>query len=332
MTEVASSVSEPLRAGDMVEIRSADEIVATLGESGRLEGMPFMPEMLKFCGTRVRVQSRAHKTCETALSSGFRRLERTMHLEELRCDGSAHGGCQASCLLFWKTEWLKPVGPASEGYPRSGEGSQGDERARAVLEPTTETQESTLDRVVYSCQATELRGASAELRWWDVRQYVEDLSSGNVGVARLSRGLAVLVLNKFQAANRRFMPRLTLINHGIRYPFVAGKLTGQTPSENLDLQPGETVRIKSKEEIERTLDRNNKNHGLLFDNIMSKYCGRTAKVQARVTKIVDERTGEMRHMKNECVVLEGVVCTGDYMQLCPRRIYAYWRGIWLERV
>ena len=31
-----------------------------------------------------------------------------VHLET-RCDGSAHGGCQASCLLFWKDAWLKPV-------------------------------------------------------------------------------------------------------------------------------------------------------------------------------------------------------------------------------
>jgi hypothetical protein len=40
----------------------------------------------------------------------------------------------------------------------------------------------------------------------------------------------------------------------------------------------------------------------------------------------------MRHFANEAIMLEGVVCTGDYLQLCPRRIYDYWREIWLERI
>ena len=53
-----------------MEVRSADEILGTLDEHGRLDGLPFMPEMLEFCGRRVRVQSRAHKTCDTILASG----------------------------------------------------------------------------------------------------------------------------------------------------------------------------------------------------------------------------------------------------------------------
>ena len=65
---------------------------------------------------------------------------------------------------------------------------------------------------------------------------------------------------------------------------------------------------------------------------MSKYCGRTARVRSRVDKIINERTGTMTHLANECIMLEDVVCTGDYMQLCPRRIYDYWRENWLERL
>ena len=33
-----------------------------------------------------------------------------MLLEDLRCDGSAHDGCQAECRVFWKEAWLKRVG------------------------------------------------------------------------------------------------------------------------------------------------------------------------------------------------------------------------------
>jgi hypothetical protein len=41
-----------VRAGEMVEVRSKEEILATLDERGRLHGMPFMPEMLQYCGQR----------------------------------------------------------------------------------------------------------------------------------------------------------------------------------------------------------------------------------------------------------------------------------------
>src|SRR4051794_26168577 len=36
----------PLCADDWVQVRSREEILATLDENGQLDGMPFMPEML----------------------------------------------------------------------------------------------------------------------------------------------------------------------------------------------------------------------------------------------------------------------------------------------
>jgi hypothetical protein len=323
----------------LVEVRSEDEILATLDENGTLDGLPFMPELLRFCGGRFLVQNRAHKTCDTILGTGMRRLDKAVHLTELRCDGSGHGGCQAACLLFWKEEWIRPVETASAAGDdpppaiRASESSIGrpgctrEMLAAATRGPRTEDGQET-----FSCQATELRRATAPLAWWDPRQYAEDLESRNVTPPRLLKGLLVVLLNKFQAANTRYLPRLTLIRGGRRYPFVSGVLDERTPIEHLNLQPGDWVRIKPKKEIEKTLDRNNKNRGLLFDGVMSKYCGQTAKVRARVTKIINERTGTMRHFANEAIMLEGVVCTGDYLQLCPRRIYDYWREIWLERI
>ena len=103
-----------LRAGDWVEVRSKEEIFATLDENGRLEGLPFMPQMLQYCGRRFQVFKRAGKTCsEVRGPAGVvyvpRRLHDTVHLEH-RCDGRAYGGCQAGCLIFWKEAWLKRVG------------------------------------------------------------------------------------------------------------------------------------------------------------------------------------------------------------------------------
>ena len=39
-----------LCAGDWVEVRSKAEILSTLDENGRLEGLPFMPQMFQYCG------------------------------------------------------------------------------------------------------------------------------------------------------------------------------------------------------------------------------------------------------------------------------------------
>src|SRR5215831_18851978 len=81
--------------------------------------MPFMPEMLGYCGRRFRVYKTAHKGCDTIRDwKTMRRLENAVHLEKLRCDGSGHGGCQAACLLYWHTDWLVQVaGPDAAAEP-----------------------------------------------------------------------------------------------------------------------------------------------------------------------------------------------------------------------
>ena len=48
-----------LSVGDWVEVRSKEEILRTLDASGQLDGMPFMPEMVRFCGKRSQVHKRS---------------------------------------------------------------------------------------------------------------------------------------------------------------------------------------------------------------------------------------------------------------------------------
>ena len=43
-----------------------------------------------------------------------REMPDTVFLDELRCDGGGHGGCEADCLIFFKLQWLKPVAPARD--------------------------------------------------------------------------------------------------------------------------------------------------------------------------------------------------------------------------
>ena len=114
--------SRKLRPGDTVRIRGLDEVLATLDDAGQLRHLPFMPEMLPYCGTSQRVFRRAHKTCDSVLSPAMRRMDGTVFLAGLRCDGSAHGGCQARCLFFWREEWLTPATGVAGNGARPGHG------------------------------------------------------------------------------------------------------------------------------------------------------------------------------------------------------------------
>jgi hypothetical protein len=320
-----------LRAGDVVEVRSEEEILRTLDAEGKLDGLPFMPEMLSFCGQRYRVRARAHKACDTIDWQQFRRMESAVHLEELRCDGSAHGGCQAGCLLFWKEAWLRRV------EQQEGERTPATNASGASIEAlTAATQIGTNEagQTLFSCQATELtRASKGLLPWWEPNQYVQDVASGNSTVFRIVRALLVGLFNRFQRANARFFPRFCLIRGCKRYPFIEGKApSGTTPTGSLGLQPGEIVEIKSREEIFATLDEDDKTQGLRFDGEMFKYCGRRARVLRRIENIIDEKTGRMLKIKRDTVILDGVICTGDYHRSCPRAIYPYWREAWLRRV
>jgi hypothetical protein len=375
-----------LRAGESVEVRSKDEILATLTSNGRLDALPFMPEMLRYCGKRFRVYKRAHKTCDTIVRPAGLRMESAVHLEGVRCDGAAHGGCQAGCLIFWKEAWLKriAVAPAADSVEKTipslpdTEPSEAQNNNVACTEDVlfTETRARSVEssEEIYSCQATELRRATSDLPWWDIRQYIQDLTSRNVSLAALIRVMSVAIFNVVMrqtrylvlAISQRAALRLPgdvlkrgdcdTINEApanqpapqtgtvatikaalnrvlVEYPHIRGRLR-TTPSSVLNLRPGETVQVKTKEEILDTLDAGNRNRGLLFDAEMVPYCGRRFKVLRRVDRILNEKTGRMRVLPNVCIVLEDVFCKGCLSRnrlFCPRSIYSYWHEIWLKR-
>ena len=85
-----------LHVGEWVEVRSKEEILKTLDRKGQLNGLPFMPQMFEYCGRRLRVYKRAHKTCDTVNDYKGRWMDSAVHLEGIRCDGQAYGGCQAA--------------------------------------------------------------------------------------------------------------------------------------------------------------------------------------------------------------------------------------------
>ena len=140
------------------------------------------------------------------------------------------------------------------------------------------------------------------------------------------------LFNRLQLRTARFLPKRLRFRGGLRWGFLEGRVSGRTPTEELDLQPGEVVRIKSKEDILATLDADLLNRGMGFDEEMSRYCGQVARVQSRVHRCIDERTGEMLTMKYPCIILENIICAGAFNVSCPREFIPFWREIWLERV
>jgi glycosyltransferase involved in cell wall biosynthesis len=312
-----------LRRGDLVEVRSAEEILATLDEEGRLNALPFMAEMIAYCGRRVTVDRRADKICDTMSSLKSRRIDDAVFLADLRCDGSGHGGCQAECRFYWHESWLKRIAPDAPVTAREGDDP---EEATAALRERVAGFSGTTDAggvTRYRCQATEMRNASRDLSTFAPGPYLNEWRNGDVSAGTFVRVMARAAIDQ---------PRHALG----RRPFPLTGPTSKTPhTDPLGLQPGEWVRVKSAEEIRKTLTDQGRNRGLWFDWEMLPFCGGTYRVRQRVTRIIEERTGKMLELTRDCVRLEGVVCSGERSTsrwFCPREIPCYWREAWLERV
>jgi hypothetical protein len=343
--------SAELRAGEWVRVRSKEEILATLDKNGQLDGLPFMPEMFVSCGREFQVFKRAHKTCDPPNGLDGRRMLRTVHLEGARCDGNAHDGCQARCLIFWKESWLERIAQerASTESSFAWKGNESRSSSGATEEDVTAATRRTALQTdsgdpVWVCQSTQIAQASQLLHWWNLRQYVEDYTSGNVRLSQLLASLAFFLYAHLVSAGigmgstlRWVYDRVQRMHGGTPYPLRLGRVPRgvRTPSAKLDVQPGELVKIRSYEEILATVDETGLNRGMSFDAEMVSYCGGTYRVLDRVNQLINEKTGKMQHLRNDCVMLENVVCLAcysKYRRFCPRSIYPYWREIWLERV
>jgi hypothetical protein len=309
----------PLRPGDVVEVKSPAEIFATL-DGDAIDDMPFMAEMLAHTGKRYTVSRRVDKICDTVTATGSRRMTSTVYLDDLRCDGSAHGGCQAGCRLYWKEAWLRrveahaPAADASQEVPPEME---------AVLEAGAHTVRDGEER--WRCQNTESKKASTQLRVFkDPGQYWREFTNGNFSRLRFiwlaARALVWEVAHRLGITDQN-----PLRGPGAKAP----------EYEPLNLQPGEFVRVRSPQEIQANVDQTGHNRGLSFDREMLRFCGQTLRVKARVNHIIEESTGQLIHIKRDAIILEGGVCSGECSTgrwFCPREIYAYWREAWLERV
>ncbi|TKB65204.1 MAG: hypothetical protein E8D47_08745 [Nitrospira sp.] len=317
-------------AGDLVEVKSAEEILATLDADGTCEALPFMPEMLGFCGKRFRVFRRATKVCDTIDKTGFRRMQRAVLLDGSRCDGADHGGCQAGCMILWKEQWLKPVFhdlvkiDTVASLHEDAAGAHEKSKAYALLMKSARGVAAVgSSHEIYRCQITELKKASMFLAWWDLRQYLEEVTSKNRRLGEVVVGLFIMLFNAVQKWRG-----------GDVYPYLEQGTLKRTPVHSLNLQPGDKVKVKPANDIQATLDSKYKNRGLMFDVGMARYCNKTFQVATRATKVIHEKTGEMIRTPedNPMIILDSVICNADYQKFCARSEYVFWREIWLDKV
>jgi hypothetical protein len=298
-----------LRPGDLVEVRTPDELLQTLDAEGTLNQLPFMPEMVEFCGKRFRVSKRAFKTCYYGTHAGLRkfRTDDVVLLEGLRCSGAQHDGCQKACTIFWREAWIRRV----EGTAAASRVEPEDrERLRARLK-------TKVGSTTYFCQASEILKATGEMsKWTRLAQCFREVRVGNCSALEMALRIARWLF---------WRTRRLLLGE-----YARGRCK-TTPVQSVNLQPGELVEVKPMEAINETLNQAGYNRGLIFSPDMRLLCGQQQRVERRIEKIIVDGTGEMRQLRNT-VYLEGSHC-GCFYALggCPRDEFSYWREIWLQR-
>ena len=296
---------QPYVVGDWVRVRSLAEIRATLDADGALEGMPFMAEMERYAGKVARVFRVVDRLYDYG---GNKRLRWTrgsaVLLRTLRCDGSAHGGCQAACYIMWKPAWLEPASPPETA---------------ASVAPPAGVARAARDDERYVCQYTQVVPSSTPMRSWDPRADLVPLVVGNVA----PRAFVIALLT-------RWFNRVQLRRGGTRWPYRPEGQAGRTRVETRDFAPGDRVRVRDKASIAATLNERGFNRGLWFDPDMIKHCGRSYEVEARVERIIDDRDGEMVPMKTPCIMLKGVYTSGEIHRFWAQHDCSFWREAWLE--
>jgi 2-polyprenyl-6-methoxyphenol hydroxylase-like FAD-dependent oxidoreductase len=302
--------------GERVVVRSAQEILATLDADGRLDAMPFMPEMIAYIGREMQVARRIQRTCVEG--PGLRRLDDAVALESgalesgaleaARCDGAMHDGCQRGCMIFWKAAWLRPADQAVKIDPIA----EADAIKRLAAFRT---------RIgdAYTCQSTQLEAATHTLPDLHIEQLMREVQDGDLRASGLARIVVRAIVNRLRAA-------VGLAELGL----IVGATVKASKGE-LGLTVGDWVRIKSQEEVRAALDPRSRNRGLTFEPEMTRYIGSVHRVAQVVERIIDERNGKMVSL-DRTVVLDQVYCEGLCNKACPRKNPLFWREAWLERV
>jgi len=298
-----------LNQGDLVTVRDFSEISRTLDKFGALDGLPFNPEMLKYCGQTFLVRRRVNKLIQEGVGASMRRIRDVVLLDGTTCDGKAHDDCQRACFPLWKTAWLKPPDDKIEGDQN---------QAQNVTEVFA--RDITLKLMTSkTCQVTELMKATSPLPLWHPLRHYWDITSHTYS----PKEYLSYILGRLYRKTLKKILGMVIKKKPAQKPLVS--------VAGLDLQPGELVEVKSADEIRATLDDLGKTRGLFFMPGMWEYCGQRLRVLFRIDRMMSEKTGDIRNLK-QTVILDGVTCDGKAHSGCQRGCYVFWKDTWLRRI
>ena len=99
------------------------------------------------------------------------------------------------------------------------------------------------------------------------------------------------------------------------------------------LKTGDIVRVKSKKEIELTLDHLRRLNGCSFmETEMTPYLDTQQRVYKYMERFVDERELKVKKAKG-LILLDGVICPGTTeFGRCDRSCLLFWREEWVEKI
>ncbi len=305
---LANAAKDYFRIGARVRIKSATDILATLNDEGSCEGLSFMPQMVGLCGQEATLVRWVTSSCvPTRDGVVFGGIKDAVLLDVKRCDGEAFGGCQLGCSTIWKTHWL------TTDIVSSVESSFDNEANVEALHELS-LRNSRIDGRA-NCQATQLVKISTSNDGARLQHYRQEMNLNRVSVSTIASSLCGGLLARVSGRSAN----------------VVGTLA-RTPVTDLNLQPGDRVRVKSKAEIVQTLDTKGCNRGLWFDPLMLRYCDQELTVTNRIRVLVDETDGRIRTLKTPSVVLDDLRCDSTQRRFCSRLLHLFWRECWLQRV
>jgi hypothetical protein len=93
--------------GELVQIKTVNEIKATLDANKKNRGLYFDVEMVPFCVRTCRVRARVNQIIEEPTGKMMKIPGDWILLEGTACTGKYHRSCARAILPYWREMWVR---------------------------------------------------------------------------------------------------------------------------------------------------------------------------------------------------------------------------------
>lgn len=265
-----------------------------------------MNQMWEYCGKEYKVL----KVVNHVFDEFRYRMHKTRLpfyiVEGLICNGNIRNlnlPCDRSCYFMWHEQWLeKSIGfKKSIGYQSSTDSSI--QRLPKYLDENSER--------LLECQLTG----------------IQDIAGKSSFINNIFQRM-VRFLGDIKRRGVFYMKGLLASSHSTE----VGKSEQKDPE--LNLQTGDRVRVKTRCEINKIVDRQKRSSGCAFARGMYFHCNQPYRVLKTISCFYDEAKQKVCKSKN-MIILENVTCSGKfrlYPWRCDRNCFFFWKEKWLEKI